>query len=332
MFVWMDEWFKCIWIVFYQEVYGFNIGGEIIFICQLWYNEILLEQCFGFLVFEQKEIFGFVLFSIDQLLGLVSFVRVIYDEGFLYVEINMVVDLLLIDEFMVVFDIYFGNIGEFMLLNGVIIGNRVEFFFIFVFDDDMVLYYVMEVYDMNGLMVCFNFIDLVQKFKSIIIDGVLWKVMRWINDGFEFIYQDIGKVLFEYVFFFIGGDRVVVFWNGWKIIIRFLWIMFYFYDLIQMMVNDGVILYDGGYNFEIIIVQFDGIVILVWYNGVVINVINRYSWLKWLMVLQIVEREKVLFYIIEEGFFMILDYVEQLINLVIGSISWQFEILVKLED
>jgi len=310
MFAWMDEWFKPTWIVLYQEAYGLNTGGEIIPTRQLWHNEMSPEQCFGLLAYEQKERPAFVPFTIDQTSGPVSSVRATHDEGFLYVEINTAAELLPTDEFMVAFDTYLGNTGESTLPNGAITGNRAEFLLTFALEDDTALHHVTEAYDMNGLTVRFNLTDPAQKFKSTTTDGAPWKVMRWINDGFELTYHDIGKVPLEHASSFTEGDRAAVAWNGRKITIRLPWTMLHFYDPTQMTVNDGAISYDGGYNFEIITAQSDGIAISVWHNGVVTNTTNRYSWPKWLIVPQTVEREKASLHIIEAGLTAIPDYAD----------------------
>jgi len=310
MFAWMDEWFKRTWIVLYQEAYGVSAGGEIIPTRQLWHNETSPEQCFGLLAFDQEDKPGFVTYSTDQPSGPVSSVRATHDEGFLYLEINTAADLTPTDEFMVAFDTYLGNTGESTLPNSATIGNRAEFLLTFSLDDDTALHHVTEAYDMNGLTVRFNLTDPVQKFKSTTTDGAQWKVMRWINDGFELTYQDIGKVPLEHALGFTEGDRAAVAWNGRRITVRLPWTMLHFYDPTQMTVNDGAISYDGGYNFEIVTAQSDGIAISVWHKGVVTNTLNRYSWPKWLTVPQTVEREKASLHLIEEGLVSIPDFVE----------------------
>ncbi|MEZ4997824.1 MAG: 2OG-Fe(II) oxygenase family protein [Bacteroidales bacterium] len=66
-----------------------------------------------------------------------------------------------------------------------------------------------------------------------------------------------------------------------------------------MKVNDGAISYDGGYNFDILTAQSDGIAVSVWHRGVVTNSTSRYSWPKWLVVPPTEEREKASLHIIE---------------------------------
>lgn len=310
MFAWMDEWFKRTWIVLYQEAYGINTGGVTIPTRQLWHNETSPEQCFGLLAFDQKNTPDFVPFNIDQTAGPVSSVRATNDEGFLYIEINTPADLAPSDEFMVAFDTYLGNTGESILPNGAVTGNRAEFLLTFTLDDDTALHHVTEAYDMNGLTVRFNITDPVQKFRSTTTDGAPWKVMRWINDGFELTYQDIGKIPLEHAPSFSKINRAAVAWHGRKVTIRLPWTMLYFYDPTQMTVNNGAVSYDGGYNFDIITAQSDGIAVSVWHKGVVTNTTNRYSWPKWLTVPQTVEREKESLHIIEEGLSSIPDFVE----------------------
>ncbi len=309
MFAWMDEWFKRTWIVLYQEAYGIDAGGETIPTRQLWHNETSPEQCFGLLAFDQKNIPDFVSFTTDQPSGPVSSVKATNDEGFLYLEINTAADLVPTDEFMVAFDTYLGNTGESRFPNSAVTGNRAEFLLTFALEDDTALHHVTEAYDMNGLTVRFNITDPVQKFKSTNTDGAPWKIMRWINDGFELTYQDIGRVPLEHSATFTDGNRAAVAWNGRKVNVRLPWTMLHFYDPTQMTVNDGAVSYDGGYNFEIITTQSDGIAVSVWHKGVVTNSTNRYSWPKWLIVPPTEEREKASLHIVEEGLSTIPDFV-----------------------
>ena len=311
MFAWMDEWFKRTWIVLYQEAYGIGSGAEAVPTRQLWHNETSPEQCFGLLAFDQEDIPPFVAYNTDQPSGPVSSVRATHDEGFLYLEITTAADLAPADEFMVAFDTYLGNTGESTLPGGAKVSNRAEFLLTFALDDDTALHHVTQAYDMNGLTVRFNLTNpALQMFKSTTTDGDPWKVMRWINDGFELTYQDIGKVPLEHAAAFTEGNRAAVAWNGRKISIRLPWTMLHFFDPTQMTVNDGAVSYDGGYNFEIITGQSDGIAVSVWHNGVVTNATNRYSWPKWLIVPPTVEREKGSLRVIESGLATIPDFVD----------------------
>ncbi|MHC1732467.1 MAG: T9SS type A sorting domain-containing protein [Bacteroidales bacterium] len=311
MFAWMDEWFKRTWIVLYQEAYGVGSGPSTVPTRQLWHNETSPEQCFGLLAFDQKETAPFIPYNTDQPAGPVSSVRATHDEGFLYLEITASADLTPSDEFMVAFDTYLGNTGELTLPGGATLGNRAEFLLTFALEDDTALHHVTQAYDMNGLTVRFNLTDpAVQKFRSTTTDGDPWKVMRWINDGFELTYHDIGKVPLEHAATFTGGNRAAVAWDGRKINIRLPWTMLHFFDPTQMTVNDGAVSYDGGYNFEIITAQSDGIAVSVWHNGTVTNATNRYSWPKWLTVPQTVEREKASLHVIEAGLATIPDYLD----------------------
>ena len=311
MFAWMDEWFKRTWIVLYQEAYGIGSGEGLIPTRQLWHNETSPEQCFGLLAFDQKEIPSFVPYDLDQPSGPVSSVRATHDEGFLYLEISTATDLTPADEFMIALDTYLAGTGEAILPGGATVSNRAEFLLTFTLEDDTALHHVTQAYDMNGLTVRFNLTDpLVQMFRSTTTDGDPWKLMRWTNDGFELTWQDIGKVPLERSSAFTEGNRAAVAWNGKKINIRLPWTMLHFHDPTQMTVNDGAVSNDGGYNFEIITGESDGIAVSVWHNGTVTNTTNRYSWQKWLIVPPTVEREKGSLHIIEEGLSSIPDFVD----------------------
>jgi len=164
---------------------------------------------------------------------------------------------------------------------------------------------------MNGLTVRFNLSDpVVQKYRSTVTDGAPWKVMQWINDGFELTHHDLGRVPLEHAQTFTPGQRASVTWSGNKISIRLPWTMLHFNDPTQMMVNDGAISYDGGYNFDILTTESDGIAVSVYHNGIVTNSTNRYSWPGWLIVPPVAEREKASLHIIEEGLGAIPDYAE----------------------
>jgi hypothetical protein len=164
---------------------------------------------------------------------------------------------------------------------------------------------------MNGLTVRFNLTDPdVQKYRSTVTDGAPWNVMSWINDGFELTSHDIGRVPMENEAAFSSDDRGAVAWNGRKVNIRLPWTMLHFNDPTQMRVNDGAISYDGGYNFEIITTESEGIAVSVALNGTVVNSLNSYSWPKWLVVPPTAEREKSSLNVLEEGFSFIPDFVD----------------------
>ncbi len=311
MFAWMDEWFKRTWIVLYLEAYGLTGGAETIPTRQLWHNETSPEQCFGLLAFDQTEIPEFVQYGTDAPSGPVSAVRATHDDGFLYLEISTADDLTPADEFMVAFDTYLGNTGESTFPGGATMTNRAEFLLTFGLDDDTALYHVTQAYDMNGLTVRFNLTNpAVQKYRSTVTDGAPWNVMRWINDGFELTHQDIGRVPLEHGASFSSGNRAAVAWDGRKVSIRLPWTMLYFYDPTQMRVNDGAVSYDGGYNFDIITTESDGIAVSVYHKGTVINSTNRYRWPKWLIVPPVTEREKASLNVVEQGLKSIPDYVD----------------------
>ena len=311
MFAWMDEWFKRTWIVLYLEAYGLTGGSEIIPTRQLWHNETSPEQCFGLIGFDQRDVPAFVSYSTDAPAGPVSSVRATHDDSFLYLEINTAADLTPSDEFMVAFDTYLGNTGESTFPGGAIMANRAEFLLTFGLDDDTALHHVTQAYDMNGLTVRYNLTDpALQMYRSTSADGAPWNVMRWINDGFELTYHDIGKVPLEHAASFSYGNRAAVAWNGRQVKIRLPWTMLHFNDPTQMRVNDGAVSYDGGYNFDIITTESDGIAVSVHHQGAVTNTVNRYRWQKWLIAPPTAEREKASLHVIETGLAAIPDYVD----------------------
>ena len=310
MFAWMDEWFKPTWIVLYLEAYGIHAGSETVPTRQLWHNVTSPEQCFGLITFDQKDIPELVPYTLDSPGGSVSSVKATNDDSFLYLEISTASDLTTSDEFMVAFDTYFRNTGESTLPGGATVSNRAEFLLTFSLDSDTALHHVTEAYDMNGLTVRFNLSDpVVQKYRSTTTDGAPWKVMQWINDGFELTHHDLGKVPLEHAQSFTAGQRAAVAWYDNKVNIRIPWTMLHFYDPTQMMVNDGAVSNDGGWNFEILTTKSDGIAVSVYHNGVVTNSTNRYSWPTWLIVPPSQEREKASLQVIEEGLGAIPDYV-----------------------
>jgi len=309
MFAWMDEWFKRTWIVLYLEAYGIGSGSETIPTRQLWHNETSPEQCFGLMAFDQQTVPDYVAYNLDTPSGPVSSIKATNDESFFYLEINTSADLADTDEFMVAFDTYLSGTGESTLPDGGIVPNRAEFLLTFSPADDTAMHHVTQAYDMNGLTTRFNLSDpAVQKYKSTVTDGAPWKLMQWINDGFELTVDDIGKVPVEHAASFSSGNRAAVAWSGRKIKIRLPWTMLYFNDPTQMRVNDGAVSYDGGYNFEIFTYETDGIAVSVSSNGTLTNTTNRYRWPKWLVVPPTVTREKASLHIVEEGLSLIPYY------------------------
>jgi hypothetical protein len=309
MFAWMDEWFKRTWIVLYLEAEGLNSGSGIIPTRQLWHNLTSPEQCFGLIAFDQAEVPGYESYTLDTPSGSLASVKATHDNGFFYLELNTSSDLLPSDDFMVAFDTYLGNTGESTLPGGAVVSNRAEFLLTFSLDGDTAMHHVTQAYDMNGLTVRFNLTDpVVQKFKSTVTDGAPWNLMKWINDGFELTVDEIGKVPVEHSASFSSGNRAAVAWNGKTIRIRIPWTMLYFNDPTQMMVNDGAISYDGGYNFEIFTAASDGIAVSVLHNGAIVNTTNRYRWPTWLVVPPTAIREKASLQIIHNGLAEIPDY------------------------
>lgn len=302
MFAWMDEWFKRTWIVLYLEAEGINSGAGVIPTRQLWHNVASPEQCFGLMAFEQTEVPGYESYTLDAPSGPLTSVKATHDNSFFYLELNAANDLASSDNFMVAFDTYLGNTGESTLPGGAVISNRAEFLLTFGLDDDTAMHHVTRAYDMNGLTIRFNLTDpAVQKFKSTVTDGAPWVLMKWINDEFEMTVDELGRVPVENSSSFSTGNRAAVAWCGKTIKIRIPWTMLYFNDPTQMMVNDGAISYDGGYNFEIITTASDGIAVSVLHNGTIVNTTNRYRWTTWLVVPPATIREKASLPIIRNG-------------------------------
>jgi hypothetical protein len=311
MFAWMDEWFKRTWIVLYLEAEGLKSGSGIIPTRQLWHNLASPEQCFGLLTFDQAEVPGYEPYTLDNPAGSLTSVKATHDNSFFYLELNTADDLTPSDDFMVAFDTYLGNTGESTLPGGAVVSNRAEFLLTFALDDDTAMHHVTQAYDMNGLTVRFNLTDpVVQKFKSTITDGEPWNLMKWINDGFELTVDELGKVPVEHSASFTHGNRAAVAWSGKTVRIRIPWTMLYFNDPTQMMVNDGAVSYDGGYNFEIFTTASDGIAVSVLHDGAVVNTAGRYRWPTWLIVPPTVIREKASMQVIRDGLAAIPDYAD----------------------
>ena len=89
--------------------------------------------------------------------------------------------------------------------------------------------------------------------------------------------------------------------HGNKLKVRIPWTMLYFNDPTQMKVNDGAVSYDGGYTFDILTTQSDGIAVSVYNKGTVTSTTSRYNWEKWLVVPSTVAREKKSLQVVEAG-------------------------------
>ncbi len=121
---------------------------------------------------------------------------------------------------------------------------------------------------MNGLTARFNLSDpSVQKYKSTVTDGAPWELMQWINDEYEKTSQDIGRLPVENSNDFTAGTRSAIAWNSNRMKMRIPWTMLYFYDPTRMDVINGAVSNDGGYTFNILTTQSDGIAVSVYYKG-----------------------------------------------------------------
>jgi hypothetical protein len=302
MFAWMDEWFKPTWIVSYLEALGITSEGTTIPTRQLWHNLTSPEQNFGLITFEQLSTLPFISYETDNPGGPLKKISATNDNSYFLLEIETERTLASGDTVMIAFDTYLRSLGESLLPNGKKLTNRSEFLLSMKLADDTALFNVTEAYDMNGLTPRFDLTDhAVQKFKSTITDGAPWKVMQWINDGFTFKKQDIGRLPMENSTDFSFGQRTAVAWSGNTIKIRIPWTMLYFRDPTQMKVIDGAISYDGGYNYEISTASSDGIAVSVYFDGTVTSTESRYNWPLWLIVPATVPKEKKSLQVIRSG-------------------------------
>ncbi len=285
MFAWMDEWFKPTWIVLYLEAYGMYSGGELIPTRQLWHNLTSAEQNFGLLTFEQTNVPAKVTYLTDKPSGPVGKIEATHDNSYFHLFLETTEQLSPGDTVMIAFDTYLRGIGESTLPNGRRLNNRSEFLLTMVLSEDTALYHVTRAYDMNGLTPRFDLSDhTVQRYRSTMTDGDPWIVMQWINDEYSVTTHDIGRLPMEYSGNFTPGQRAAVAWYDNKIRLRIPWTMLYFFDPTQMKVIDGAESYDGGYNYEILTTQSDGIAVSVYYDGIVSSTLGRYTWPKWLIV------------------------------------------------
>ena len=302
MFAWMDEWFKRTWIVQYLEAYGLKSGAVTIPTRQLWLNLASPEQNFGLIGFEQKDIMPFVSYLTDNPSGPVSKTEATNDNSYLYLNTELKQNLAPGDTLMVAFDTYSSSTGESRLPNGKVLKNRSEFLLSIVIGEDTALHYVTEAYDMNGLTPRFNLSNpVVQKYKSTSTDGAPWKVMQWINDGFELTVDNLGRLPVENSSDFTPGSKSAAAWSGNKIKVRIPWTMLYFYDPTQMTVINGAETHDGGWSYEILTTESDGIAVSVYYKGSVTSSNTRYNWDKWLVVPATNYLEKESLHVVETG-------------------------------
>jgi hypothetical protein len=302
MFSWMDEWFKGTWIVQYLEAYGTEIDEINIPTRQLWHNLVSPEQNFGLIGFEETLARQWWTYSTDANNELVSSVKACHDNSYFYLDIQLATVPASGDTFMIAFDTYLKDTGESTLPGGETIANRSEFLLEAIKGDDSASFYVTEAYDMYGLSPRFNHSDpLVQKFRSTISDGAAWKLMRWVNNGFSGAVFNIGRLPAEESSGFTSGMRTAVAWADDRIQVRIPWTMLYFYDPTQMNVIDGAVSYDGGYSFEILSRQSDGIAVSVNTGSFVTNTLTRYIWPTWLVVPQTTDQAKRSLGIISEG-------------------------------
>lgn len=302
MFSWIDEWFKPAWIVSYLEAFGTTVNGELIPTRQLWHNMASPEQNFGLISFDQAVTRNLIPFQTDRQNSLLKNISATADNSFFYLEIETENTFMQGDTLMIAFDTYLEDVGESKLPNGKGLINRSEFLLTMVLDSDTAFFHVTQAYDMNGLTPRFDLSNhSVQRYRSTVTDGAPWKLMEWKNDGFEFTSDFPGRLPMEKAVDFSFGLRTAVAWSDKKIKIRLPWTFLYFYDPTQMMVIDGAVSYDGGYNYETIARKSDGIAVSVYYDRVVTSSVTRYEWPTWLIVPPVTEREKKSLKVVEAG-------------------------------
>ncbi len=293
MFSWMDEWFKPTWVVAYLEAFGFFSSGALVPTRQLWHNVTSPEQNFGLVTFDQTHTDPPISYTMDKPSGQIKAIKATNDNGYFYLNIETPSSFVIGDTMMVAFDTYLSGTGESVLPNGKHLSNRSEFLLTMVFGNDTALHYVTRAYDLNGFTPRFNLTDpLIQKYKSTVSDGASWNEMEWYNDGQFLTKSHIGRLPMENAGDFTPGKRSAVAWSGNEIKVRMPWTMLYFYDPTQMRVNDGAISYDGGWTFEILSSQSDGIGVSVYYKGDVTSSTSRYNWDHWFTTPKTILREK----------------------------------------
>lgn len=294
MFSWMDEWFKPTWNVQYLEALSVRINESIIPTRQLWHNLMSAEQNFGLIAFDQLELPSWHEYDKDISGASISSIKARHDNSYFYLDLLLSSTPSEGDTIMIAFDTYLKNTGESVLPDGRSILNRAEFMLEAVKGADTALYYVTEAYDMYGLTPRFNLSDTIkQKFKSIISDNSSWRLMQWVNNGFDSTVFETGKLPAEDgITDFNTGKRTAVLWNDKHLLVRIPWTMLYFYDPTQMFVVDGALTYDGGYNYEIQTTVSDGIAVSAVFRDQIINSMSRYTWSPVFVVPKTIEREK----------------------------------------
>lgn len=301
MFAWMDEWFKQTWIVNYMEAFATDISGTAVPTRQLWHNLVSPEQNFGLITFDPPGTPAMNPYSLINPSGITAITSG-HENNYFWLEITTAESSAAGDTVMVAFDTYLEDTGEGRFPSGATIPNRSEFLLMAAYGADTASLHITEAYDMFGLTPRFNLTDeTVQKFRSTSTDGAPWKLMRWINNGFDGTIFNLGLLPSETSATFTSGERTAVAWSGNKIKIRLPWTLLHFYDPTQMRVIDGAESFDGGYNFTIYNRLSDGIAISVLYDGLVTHTANRYTWPLWLTTPQTSGRAKKSLEIVTQG-------------------------------
>jgi len=311
MFSWMDEWFKQTWIVLYMEAFGISSEGSVIPTRQLWHNLISPEQNFGLLTFDPADEPVWQDYSLSSSDN-ISSARAAHDNAYFYLEVTTNQPVTAEETISIAFDTYLSDTGEGLFPSGLQIPNRAEFLLEAKKEADTVSLFVTEAYNMFGLTPRFNLADHdVQKFRSTVTDGAPWKLMQWINNGFDGTIFDLGRLPAEATGAFTYGERTAVTWTGNnKLTVRLPWTLLHFHDPTQGRVIDGAESFDGGRTFEIYSRYSDGISLSILHKGNVTSTINRYTWPVWLQVPRTTGRLKKSLKIVTEG----LRYIPSFVN------------------
>ncbi len=309
MFSWMDEWFKPTWIVQYLEASGFTSQGSFTPTRQLWHNIVSPEQNFGLIIFDQDEDFPSQTFSLENGSPEGVTVTAACDNRSLKLTINTGDPIPIGDSIVIAFDTYRSDLGESYLRGGFTTNNRAEFMLSGIRGRDSSTLYVTEAYDMKGLTPRFNFTDPdVQKFKSVVSDGGLWKRVEWINNGYTGDETAPGIIRTGYGSYPDPAFAQGMSWSDNIVKIELPWTLLHFYDPTRMSVIDGASSWDGGYHWSIEESQSDGIALTLIINNEAINTTTRFSWPEWLVVPGTHEREKASLEIVRQGLSLIPDY------------------------
>jgi len=309
MFSWMDEWFKPTWIVQYLEALGFSSQGSFIPTRQLWHNIVSPEQNFGLILFDQDEDSPAHTFSLENSSPDEVSVSATCDNRSLKLTVNTDEPVAEGDSIIIALDTYRSDLGESYLPGGFTTTNRAEFMLKGIRGRDSSTLFVTAAYDMKGLTPRFNFTDPdVQKFRSVVSDGGLWKRVEWINNGYTGDETVPGIIRTGYGSYPDPEYGQGMSWSDNIVNIELPWTLIHFRDPTRMSVIDGASSWDGGYHWTIEESESDGIALTLIINDNNIRTTSRFSWPRWLVVPKTHERVKASLSIVRDGLSLISDY------------------------